>query len=192
MSENKIDRISFHVAEIMKILSLDLRDPNFAETPLRVAKMYLEIFGSLEADREPEITTFPNDQQYSNMVTVKDIPFFSVCSHHLIPFFGTAHLAYVPDREIIGLSKLARIVEFYSKTPQIQERLTEQVIDFIEEKIRPIGCMVVLEARHLCMEMRGVEKPGALTITSAVRGSFKNKIVREEFLDLLLLKRERN
>ncbi len=191
MSEDKVDRIKFHITEVMKVLGLDLRDPNFTETPERVARMYLEIFGGLEKDSEPEIKTFPNDQRYSNMITVKDIPFFSVCSHHLIPFFGRVHLGYIPDEQIIGLSKLARIVEFFAKRPQIQEQFTDQVIEFIVSKISPKGVMVVVEAQHLCMEMRGVEKPGALTVTSGIRGCFEDKGVREEFMNLISLRRER-
>lgn len=188
MAESKIDRIGFHIGEVMKVLDLDLRDPHLKDTPWRVARMYLEIFGGLEDGNEPQVTTFPNDEGYSNMVMVKDIPFFSVCSHHLIPFFGHAHVAYIPGDRIVGLSKLARIVEFYARRPQLQERLTEQIIGFIEEKIHPKGSMVVMEARHLCMEMRGVEK-SAVTTTSAVRGVFKDQMAREEFLDLLRLKR---
>jgi GTP cyclohydrolase I len=191
MAEDKIKRLSFHVAEMMKVLGLNLRDPNMKDTPRRVAKMYLEIFGGLENGNEPKITTFPNDEHYSNMVMVKDITFFSVCSHHLIPFFGRAHVAYIPEDRIIGLSKLARIVEFYARRPQLQERLTEQIIHFVSEKIHPKGSMVVVEARHLCMEMRGVRKPGTFTVTSAVRGLFKaDDKVREEFLKLLQLGRE--
>lgn len=189
MSENKIERIAFHIAEVMKVLDLDLRDAHLKDTPLRVARMYLEIFGGLENGNEPQVTTFPNDEEYSNMVMVKDIPFFSVCSHHLVPFFGKAHVAYIPGERIVGLSKLARIVEFYARRPQLQERLTEQVIGFIEEKIHPRGSMVVMEARHLCMEMRGVEK-SAVTATSAVRGVFRDKMARDEFLDLLHLRRD--
>ena len=191
MSEDKVDRIKFHITEVMKVLGLDLRDPNFTETPERVARMYLEIFGGLEKDSEPEIKTFPNDQRYSNMITVRDIPFFSVCSHHLIPFFGRVHLGYIPDEQIIGLSKLARIVEFFAKRPQIQEQFTDQVIEFIVSKISPKGVMVVVEAQHLCMEMRGVEKPGALTVTSGIRGCFEDKGFREEFMNLISLRRER-
>ena len=191
MSEDKVDRIRFHINEVMKVLGLDMRDPNFTETPDRVARMYLEIFGGLEEDSEPEIKTFPNDQRYNNMITVKDIPFFSVCSHHLIPFFGRVHLGYIPGKQIIGLSKLARIVEFFAKRPQIQEQFTDQVIEFIVSKISPKGVMVVVEAQHLCMEMRGVEKPGALTVTSGIRGYFEDKGVREEFMDLISLRRER-
>jgi GTP cyclohydrolase I len=119
------------------------------------------------------------------MVIEKDIPFYSMCSHHLIPFYGHAHMAYIPNEKIIGLSKMPRIVDFYAHRPQLQERLTEQVAGFLSEKLSPQGVMVVIEARHLCVEMRGIKKPGALTVTSAIRGIFYNRPVREEFLDLL-------
>ena len=119
------------------------------------------------------------------MVMEKEIPFYSMCAHHLVPFYGHAHVAYIPDERIVGLSKLPRILEFYAKRPQLQERLTEQVVTFLEEELSPQGAMVVIEARHLCVEMRGVKKPGAVTVTSAIRGSFHNRPVREEFLDLL-------
>ncbi len=119
------------------------------------------------------------------LVIVKDIDFFSVCSHHMIPFFGKAHVAYIPGEKIVGLSKLARIVEFYARRPQLQERLTEEVVEFIEVRLAPQGSIVVMEARHLCMEMRGVEKPGAMTTTPALRGCFEDQKVREEFFDLL-------
>jgi GTP cyclohydrolase I len=119
------------------------------------------------------------------MVMEKEIPFYSLCAHHLVPFYGHAHVAYIPRDRIIGLSKLARTVEFYAKRPQLQERLTEQVVSFLQDRLDPLGTMVVVEARHLCVEMRGVKKPGAITVTSAIRGSFYRKEVREEFLDLL-------
>ena len=119
------------------------------------------------------------------MVMEKQIPFYSMCAHHLVPFYGHAHIAYIPRDRILGLSKFARILEFYAKRPQLQERLTEQVVTYLEEKLQPLGAMVVIEARHLCVEMRGVKKPGALTVTSALRGIFHQKPVREEFLDLL-------
>ncbi|MDX1504050.1 MAG: GTP cyclohydrolase I FolE, partial [Thermoanaerobaculia bacterium] len=164
---------------------LDVEDPNLAATDLRVAKMYAEMFHGLEEGSEPRITTFPNDEHYSHMVMETQIPFYSMCSHHLVPFYGHAHVGYVPNGRIVGLSKLARIVEFYAKRPQLQERLTEQVVHFLEEKLTPQGAIVVIEARHLCVEMRGVKKPGAMTVTSALRGAFHERPVREEFLDLL-------
>ena len=126
-----------------------------------------------------------NSDGYDNMVIVKDIEFFSVCSHHMIPFFGKAHVAYIPGETIVGLSKIARIVEFYSRRPQLQERLTEQIVEFLEAKLTPKGSIVVMEARHLCLEMRGVERPGAVTTTSALRCRFAEPIVREEFFNLI-------
>ena len=181
----KAAEIAGHFAEIMKVLGLDMGDPHLMGTPDRVGRMYLEIFRGLEDQQEPAITCFPNSEGYRNMVIVKDIDFFSVCSHHMIPFFGKAHVAYIPGDTIVGLSKIARMVEFYARRPQLQERLTEQVVDFLEAKLAPNGSIVVMEARHLCMEMRGVEKPGAITTTSALRGCFADQIVREEFFDLL-------
>jgi GTP cyclohydrolase I len=177
--------IAEHFRAIMAALDLDLEDPNLAGTDERVARMYLELFSGLEEGAEPNITTFPNDEQYSQMVAVQDIPFYTVCAHHFLPFFGRAHVAYVPNGRLVGLSKIARIVEFYARRPQIQERMTEQVIQFLEKALHPLGAMVVIEASHFCMEMRGVKKPGATTTTSAIRGAFLDRAVREELLGLL-------
>ena len=184
-NEEKIRAIAEHMRGIIEVLGLDARDPNLLETPERVAKMYLEMFGGLAEGAEPDITFFPNDEHYKAMVIEKDIPFYSMCSHHFVPFYGHAHLAYIPNEKIVGLSKMPRILEFYARRPQLQERLTEQVVTYLEEKLQPLGAMVVVEARHLCVEMRGVKKPGALTVTSALRGIFHQRPVREEFLDLL-------
>jgi GTP cyclohydrolase I len=184
-AREKVERIARHVRGILTDLGLDLSDPNLVETDLRVAKMYLEMFHGLEEGAEPKVTTFPNEERYSHMVMEKQIPFYSLCAHHLVPFYGHAHIAYIPGDRILGLSKFSRILEFYAKRPQLQERLTEQVVTYIEENLRPQGAMVVIEARHLCVEMRGVKKPGAVTVTSALRGIFHQKPVREEFLDLL-------
>ncbi len=181
----KLATIAHHVRGILTALGLDLKDPNLAETDLRVAKMYIEMFSGLAEGAEPKVTTFPNEENYSHMVMEKQIPFYSMCAHHLVPFYGHAHIAYIPRERILGLSKFSRILEFYAKRPQLQERLTEQVVTYLEEKLQPLGAMVVIEARHLCVEMRGVKKPGALTVTSALRGIFHQKPVREEFLDLL-------
>jgi len=181
----KVEEIRKSVCRILDTLGLDRSDPNLTETPARVAKMYLELFGGLEEGAEPKVTLFPNDEHYTAMVIEKDIPFYSMCSHHLIPFYGHAHMAYIPNEKIIGLSKMPRIVDFYAHRPQLQERLTEQIAGFLSEKLSPQGVMVVVEARHLCVEMRGIKKPGALTVTSAIRGIFYNRPVREEFLDLL-------
>jgi len=180
-----VERVAGHMAAIMSELNLDLEDPNFSETPARVAKMYLEMFHGLREGAEPKVTTFPNDEGYHHMVIEREIPFYSMCAHHFVPFYGHAHIAYIPRSEVVGLSKLPRILEFYAKRPQLQERLTEQVAEFLWSKLDPLGVMVVIEARHLCVEMRGVKKAGALTTTSALRGCFADRLVREEFLALL-------
>jgi GTP cyclohydrolase IA len=180
-----VRNVAGHMAAILRELRLDLDDPNFVETPERVAKMYLEMFHGLREGSEPKVTTFPNDGNYHHMVIEREIPFYSMCAHHLVPFYGHAHIAYIPGEHIVGLSKLPRILEFYAKRPQLQERLTEQVAEFLWSRLQPQGVMVVIEARHLCVEMRGVKKPGALTTTSALRGCFADRKVREEFLALL-------
>jgi len=180
-----IHRIAEHLAEVLKLLHLDLSDPNLAGTPERVARLYLEMFHGLREGAEPDVTTFPNDEGYSSMVMERDIPFYSMCAHHFVPFYGHAHIAYIPGPRIVGLSKLPRILAFYAKRPQLQERLTEQVADYLWKNLSPLGAMVVVEARHLCVEMRGVKKPGALTVTSALRGCFEEREVRAEFLAYL-------
>lgn len=182
----RIDALAGHVREMIRILGLDPeRDPNLVDTDRRVAKMYLDIFSGLNEGNRPKLTTFPNDEHYTAMVMEKEIPFYSLCSHHFVPFYGHGHIAYIPNERIVGLSKLPRLLEFYARRPQLQERLTEQVASTLEEELKPMGVMVVVEARHLCVEMRGVKKPGAVTVTSAIRGIFLEKAVREEFLDLL-------
>jgi GTP cyclohydrolase I len=183
--QEKLAVISRHMRAIIEALGLDPADPNLRDTDARVARMYLEMFHGLSEGAEPKITVFPNDERYTAMVMEKDIPFYSMCAHHFVPFYGHAHIAYIPNERIVGLSKMPRIVEFYACRPQLQERLTEQIAGFMAEKLLPQGVMVVVEARHLCVEMRGVKKPGALTVTSAIRGIFFNRPVREEFLDLL-------
>jgi GTP cyclohydrolase I len=183
--EHMIAAIGKHMSAIMAELNLDLDDPNFQETPERVAKMYLEMFHGLREGSQPKVTTFPNEGDYHHMVIEKEIPFYSMCAHHFVPFYGHAHIAYIPESRIVGLSKLPRILEFYAKRPQLQERLTEQVAEFLWSKLKPQGVMVVIEARHLCVEMRGVKKAGAMTTTSALRGCFADRKVREEFLSLL-------
>ena len=182
----RVGAIASHVRDIIRILGLKPElDANLVDTDRRVAKMYLEIFSGLDEGTRPKLTTFPNEEHYTAMVMEKEIPFYSMCSHHFVPFYGHGHIAYIPNERIVGLSKLPRLLEFYAKRPQLQERLTEQVAAVLEEELKPQGVMVVIEARHLCVEMRGVKKPGAVTVTSAIRGIFLEKAVREEFLDLL-------
>ena len=178
-------RVALAFRQVMEALDLDLADPNLADTPLRVARAYTELFAGLREGVEPDLRTFPNEERYSQMVAVTGIPFHSLCAHHFLPFFGTAHVAYLPGERILGLSKLARVVEFYARRPQVQERMTEQAIDLLDRRLQPAGVMVVLQARHMCMEMRGVAKTGALTTTSAVRGAFEQDRTRQEFLALL-------
>ena len=160
------------------------------DTPARVARAYREIFAGLYVDPDEVLnTTF--DEQHDEMVLVKDIPMYSTCEHHLVSFHGVAHVGYIPgaDGRVTGLSKLARVVDLYAKRPQVQERLTAQVADALMRKLDPRGAIVVVEAEHLCMAMRGIRKPGAVTTTSAVRGQFKtDKASRAEALDLILRK----
>ena len=186
VTDPRVDQIAGHVKEIIRILGLcPDQDPNLVNTDRRVARMYLDIFSGLDEGTRPRLTTFPNEEHYTSMVMEKEIPFYSMCAHHFVPFYGHGHIAYIPNDKIVGLSKLPRLLEFFARRPQIQERLTEQVAGVLEEELRPQGVMVVIEARHLCVEMRGVKKPGAVTVTSAIRGIFLQKAVREEFLDLM-------
>jgi GTP cyclohydrolase I len=174
------------VTILLEAIGEDPQREGLKETPERVARMYSEIFSGLEDDpRQYLQVCFAED--YDEMVLVKDIPFYSICEHHLVPFVGKAHVAYLPSkRKIIGLSKLARVVESIAKRPQVQERLTREVADLLVECLDPQGVAVVVEAEHLCMSMRGVNKPGSKTITSAVRGIFrKSAKTRAEFFSLI-------
>ena len=170
---------------VMEALGLDLEDPNLSGTPLRVARAYLELFSGLDATNEPELRTFPNAEGYSQVVALTDVPFHSLCAHHFLPFFGRAHVAYVPKGRVVGLSKLARVVDYVARRPQTQEALTEQVVALLDRRLQPAGAMVVVEARHFCMEMRGVGKAGVSTTTSAIRGAFADERRQRQFLDQL-------
>ncbi|MGZ4170952.1 MAG: GTP cyclohydrolase I FolE [Solirubrobacteraceae bacterium] len=167
--------------DLLAALGADLDAPGLRETPRRVAAAYAELLTP-----EPfTLTTFPNDEAYDELVVVRDIPFQSLCMHHLLPFHGVAHVAYLPAERIIGLSKLARVVEHFARDLQLQERLTKQVAGCIEEELAPKGVGVVLEAEHLCMSLRGVQKAGARTVTSALHGLVRDDPrTREEFLSL--------
>lgn len=167
----------------LETLGLDLDDPNLAGTEHRVARAYREIFRGLKSDAEPRLTTFPNAEGYTGTVSVADVGFYSLCAHHFLPFFGAIHLGYIPGERLIGLSKLARVIEYYARRPQIQERLTEQIATLLEQRLAPAGVIVVADARHLCMEMRGVGKPGLTTRTIAARGAFTEERLRREFLE---------
>jgi GTP cyclohydrolase I len=181
------ERIERAVLEILAAIGEDPDRDGLERTPARVAAMYDEIFSGLHDDPSRHLTvTF--EAEHDEMVMVRDIPLFSLCEHHLIPFAGRAHVAYIPgiDGRITGLSKIARLIDGFARRPQVQERLTTQVADAIVDVLNPSGALVMIEAEHLCMSMRGVKKPGALTITSAVRGLFKtNAATRSEALALI-------
>lgn len=181
------EKIEAGVKLILEGVGEDPDREGLQDTPARVARMYEEVFAGLEQD-PAEHFKIGFDASHREMVIVKDIPFYSMCEHHLVPFFGHAHVAYIPgkDGRVCGISKLARVVEVYARRPQLQERLTTQIAEAIQTYLKPSGVMVVVEAEHLCMTMRGVKKPGALTVTSAVRGQFETSLsTRSEALSLI-------
>jgi GTP cyclohydrolase I len=182
-----LGRIEKAVREILEAIGEDPDRDGLRRTPERVARMYEEIFGGLHQNPAEHLTvTF--EAEHDEMVLVRDIPLYGACEHHLVPFAGRAHVAYIPgpDGRITGLSKIARLVEGYAHRPQVQERLTTQIADALAEVLQPDGVLVMIEAEHLCMSMRGVKKPGALTVTSAVRGLFKtNAATRAEAMSLI-------
>jgi GTP cyclohydrolase I len=176
-----VDRIEKAVREILEAIGEDADRDGLQDTPERVARMYAEICSGLHDDPAAHLTvTF--EASHDEMVMVRDIPLYSVCEHHLIPFIGKAHVAYIPgkDGRITGLSKIARLVDGYSRRPQVQEKLTVQIADAMESTLEPRGVMVVIEAEHLCMSMRGIQKSGSTTVTSAVRGLFRENIATRE------------
>ncbi|WP_281283895.1 GTP cyclohydrolase I FolE [Modestobacter altitudinis] len=181
-------RIEAAVREILAAIGEDPDRPGLQDTPARVARAYAETFAGLGQDPADVLaTTF--DEGHDELVLVKDIAMYSTCEHHLVPFHGVAHVGYIPgyDGRVTGLSKLARLVEVYARRPQVQERMTRQVADSLYEVLKPRGVIVVIEAEHLCMAMRGVRKPGATTMTSAVRGIFReNAATRSEAMSLIL------
>ena len=182
----KIQRIQNAVREILIAVGEDPDREGLLETPKRVANMYEEIFAGLTEDPKQHIKLF-NEQSNDEMVIVKDIPFYSMCEHHLLPFFGKAHIGYIPsDNKIIGLSKLARIVDNFAKKPQVQERLTSDIADFLNDNLQPKGVAVIMEAEHMCMTMRGARAAGSKTQTSALRGIMRTDAkTRAEVLSLL-------
>ena len=165
-------KIEAAIKLLLEGIGEDVNREGLVDTPARVARMYEEICGGLEEQAEDHLSrTFTSGS--SEMVIEKDITFYSLCEHHLMPFFGKAHIAYIPDGKVVGISKLARTVEVFAKRPQIQEQLTGQIADAIMETLQPKGVMVCMEAEHMCMTMRGIKKPGAKTVTTACRGAFK-------------------
>ena len=182
MDKPKIERA---IRMILEAIGEDPNRQGLQMTPARVARMYEEIFGHGQEDAGDALrTTF--DEEHHELVLIKDIPFYSMCEHHLLPFFGKAHVAYIPNGKIVGISKIARVVESYARRPQVQERMTSQVADLITAKLNAKGVAVVIEAIHTCMTMRGVKKPGSNVVTSAMRGDFRDKITsRTEIMSLI-------
>ena len=182
------ERAAAAVRELLIAVGEDPDRPGLRDTPGRVARAYAETFAGLWQD-PAEILSTVFDEDHDELVLVKDIPMYSTCEHHLVPFHGVAHLGYVPgeDGRVTGLSKLARLVEVYARRPQVQERMTSQIADALDGFLKPRGAIVVIEAEHLCMAMRGIRKPGASTVTSAVRGLFReNPASRSEAMSLIL------
>jgi len=175
------ERAEAAAAELLDALGLDLADESIRDTPRRLVDMYAELL--TPPSFRP--TTFPNDGGYDELIVARSIPMHSLCEHHLLPFVGVAHVGYLPGERIVGLSKLARVVEHFARTVQVQERLTVQVADWLERELAPKGVGVVIEAEHMCMSLRGIQKPGATTVTSALRGAVRDDPrTREEFLAL--------
>lgn len=182
---NNREQIEYHVKEILKLIGEDVEREGLVETPARVTRMYEEIFAGYDVDPR-EVLGVAFDEQHEELVIVKDIVYYSLCEHHMAPFFGKVHIGYIPSGKIAGLSKLARLVEAITRRLQVQERVTSQIADIIEEELVPHGVMVVVEGEHLCMCSRGVKKPGSKTVTSGVRGVFRsNSALRSEFLELI-------
>jgi GTP cyclohydrolase IA len=169
-------------AAFLAALGLDLDTESLAATPARMARAYAEMF----SPRPFDLTTFPNDAGYDELIIARSIPVHSVCEHHLLPFVGVAHVGYLPGERILGLSKLARVVELFARRPQVQERLTQQIADWLQDHVAPRGLGVVVEAEHLCMTVRGVRASGAVTVTSALHGQLRNDAAtRAEFFTLI-------
>ncbi len=182
MDKKKIEK---GVRLVLEAVGANLKLKDIATTPKRVAQMYEEILAGQFKDASDELEVIL-EQKHDEIILLKDIPLYSLCEHHLLPFIGKAHIAYIPDKKITGLSKIARVVDTLAKRLQVQERLTTEIADVIMKKLKPQGVMVVIEAEHLCMSMRGVKKPGAITTTSVVRGVFRsNAKSRQEALSLI-------
>lgn len=181
------EKIETAVRMILEAVGEDPEREGLLDTPARVARMYEEIFNGLTQDPGRHLRVQFNTESHDELVLVKDIPFYSTCEHHLVPFFGRAHIGYIPDGgRVVGLSKLARALEDIARRPQLQERITSTLADIIMKEVNPWGVIVVIEAEHLCMSMRGVKKPGSKTVTSAVRGGFRTDAKsRQEALELI-------
>ena len=184
----RTEKLAAHYKEIIKLLGEDVDREGLIKTPIRVSKAMEFFTAGYEIDPHDIINGAIFKEDYSQMVIVKDIDFFSLCEHHMLPFYGKAHVAYIPNGYITGLSKVARVVEVFARRLQVQERLTTQIKECIQETLNPLGVMVVIEAKHMCMQMRGVEKQNSITTTSDFTGAFERVQKREEFMNLLKTK----
>ena len=182
---NGLDDLAAHYKEILTLLGEDPTREGLQKTPMRVAKAMQILTRGYSQDPHAVLKAALFKEDYNQMVIVKDIDFFSMCEHHMLPFYGKAHVAYIPNGYITGLSKIARVVDIFSHRLQVQERMTKQVMECIQDTLKPMGVMVVVEAKHMCMQMRGVEKQNAITTTSAFSGAFNQAKTREEFMNLL-------
>ena len=180
-----LDDLASHYKQVLTLLGEDPEREGLQKTPMRVAKAMQVLTRGYTQDPHKVLTDALFEEKYNQMVIVKDIDFFSMCEHHILPFYGKAHVAYIPNGYITGLSKIARVVDIFSHRLQVQERLTEQVMQCINDTLKPQGVMVVIEAKHMCMQMRGVEKQNSITTTSAYSGVFESSKTRNEFMDLL-------
>ena len=180
-----LEKLAEHYHDILGLLGEDPEREGLQKTPMRVAKAMQILTRGYSQDPHKVLTDALFKEDYNQMVIVKDIDVFSLCEHHMLPFYGKAHVAYIPNGHITGLSKIARVVDIYSHRLQVQERLTQQIKDCIQETLKPQGVMVVIEAKHMCMQMRGVEKQNAITTTSDFSGVFNNLNTRQEFMNLL-------
>ncbi|MCM1511162.1 MAG: GTP cyclohydrolase I FolE [Clostridium sp.] len=180
-----LDELAGHYKEILGLLGEDPEREGLEKTPLRVAKAMQFLTKGYGQDPKAILEKALFHEEYSHMVIVKDINFYSMCEHHMLPFYGKVHVAYIPNGTITGLSKIARVVEVFARRLQVQERMTHQIMEVIQETLHPMGVMVVIEAAHMCMQMRGVEKQNSITTTSAFSGVFKRQETRQEFMNLI-------
>ena len=184
-SDDKTQQIAHHVEELLRLIGEDSAREGLKKTPTRVGEAMQFLTQGYQQDAEDILRGALFEEDYRQMVVVKDIPFYSLCEHHMLPFFGKAHVAYIPNGKITGLSKIARVVDVFARRLQVQERMTTQIKDCILQTLNPLGVMVVIEAEHLCMQMRGVQKPHAVTTTSDFTGAFNRPETREEFMNLI-------
>ena len=185
MTDERCQELASHYKQVIKLLGEDPEREGLLKTPMRVAKAMQVLTRGYEMDAHKVLTDALFQEDYSQMVIVKDIDFFSLCEHHMLPFYGKVHVAYIPNGYITGLSKIARVVDIFSHRLQVQERMTLQIKECIEQTLHPLGVMVVVEARHMCMQMRGVEKQNSITTTSDFSGAFKQAKTRQEFMNLI-------